>query len=129
MGKLGNMNLLNLFMIMLGVMLNTIAQLCLKQGMLQIGSIEVTIHNLWIMFLEASLNPFVIIGMICYVASFGVWLIVLSRVEVSIAYPMLSIGYVVTFIMAYYFWGESLSLNKIAGITLICIGVGMMYKA
>jgi len=123
------MNLLNLFMIMLGVMLNTIAQLCLKQGMLQIGSIEVTIHNLWIMFLEASLNPFVIIGMICYVASFGVWLIVLSRVEVSIAYPMLSIGYVVTFIMAYYFWGESLSLNKIAGITLICIGVGMMYKA
>ena len=122
------MNLLSFSFIMAGVALNTVAQLCLKQGMLSIGSADMNANALVEMAMKAILNPFIIIGMLCYVTSFAVWLIVLSRVEVSLAYPMLSIGYIVTAIVGYYFWGESLGVTKIVGIILICSGVAVMFR-
>ena len=50
-------------------------------------------------------------------------LVVLSRVEVSAAYPMLSIGYVLAAVMGYFFLGESVGVERMAGIALICGGV------
>ena len=55
-------------------------------------------------------------------------LVVLSRVEVSVAYPMLSAGYIVTAFAGWYFWGEALTMNKFLGIGLICFGVLFMFK-
>ena len=122
------MNLLSFSFIMAGVALNTVAQLCLKQGMLGIGCVNMTASALAEMAMKAVLNPFIIIGMVCYMASFAVWLVVLSRVEVSLAYPMLSIGYIAAAVAGYYFWGESLGVAKILGIALICAGVAVMFR-
>ena len=73
-------------------------------------------------------NLYILGGMTCYVLSFVVWLVVLSRVEVSVAYPMLSAGYIVTAFAGWYFWGEALTMNKFLGIGLICFGVLFMFK-
>lgn len=75
----------NLLLILTGVLLNAAAQLVLKKGMSQIGSIQVDINSILTMVLKASTNIYVWSGLIFYVISFVVWLMVLSRVEVSYA--------------------------------------------
>ena len=122
------MNAASFGLIVLGVTLNTVAQLCLKQGMTAIGTVSLEAAGVLDLVLKAATSPFILLGLGCYVASFAVWLIDLSRVEVSMAYPMLSIGYIVTAVFGYYFWGESLGVYKILGIFLICAGVGVMFK-
>jgi multidrug transporter EmrE-like cation transporter len=68
------------------------------------------------------------VGLGCYGISVIVWLGALSRVPVSIAYPMLSIGYVVNAFAAAILFGEVLSAGKLAGIGLICAGVIMLAR-
>jgi multidrug transporter EmrE-like cation transporter len=48
----------------------------------------------------------IVAGLGCYVVSVGVWIVALSRADVSLAYPMLSLGYVVNAIAAWYLFGE-----------------------
>jgi multidrug transporter EmrE-like cation transporter len=52
-----------------------------------------------------------------------VWILALSRVEVSIAYPMLSIGYVINAALAWWLFGEAVGMQRLAGIGVIIIGV------
>ena len=122
------MNVINFILILFGVFFNTIAQLFLKQGMLLIGNINLHMSELFSAFYKIVISPYIVLGMCCYIISFCIWLIVLSKVEVSYAYPLLSIGYIITAIFGYYFWGESLGVYKIVGIIFICIGVGIMFK-
>jgi multidrug transporter EmrE-like cation transporter len=110
-------------LILLGVLLNAAAQLLLKQGMLHIGYFEFSLANIWPIFTKVALNPYIFLGLSAYVVSVGVWLLVLSRVEVSYAYPMLSIGYIVNAIAAYYLFHENLSMMRILGIALTVLGV------
>jgi len=90
-------------LILTGVLLNALAQLALKKGMSVIGHFQFSFENLVPIAARVALNPFVITGLICYVVSVVVWLLVLSRVEVSYAYPLLSVGYIVTAFAGKYF--------------------------
>jgi multidrug transporter EmrE-like cation transporter len=65
----------------------------------------------------------ILAGLACYVISVGVWIIGLSRVEVSLAYPMLSMGYVVNALAAWWLFGEALGPMRWAGMMLILAGV------
>lgn len=121
------MSFANGALIFVGVALNTIAQLCLKQGMSSLGGISLHVAGFLAMLENVCTNVFVLGGLICYVLSFIVWLAVLSRVEVSLAYPMLSVGYIVTAFAGWYLWGEALTCSKMLGIGLICSGVGIMF--
>lgn len=110
-------------LILLGVLLNAAAQLLLKAGMTQIGHFEFSVANVVPIALKVMVNVPVIAGLCAYVVSVIVWLLVLSRVPVSYAYPMLSIGYIVNAIAAYYLFGESLSVIRVTGIFVIIAGV------
>lgn len=110
-------------LILIGVLLNACAQLLLKAGMSQIGHFNFSLSNVIPIGLKVMGNPPILTGLFAYVFSVGVWLLVLSRVQVSVAYPMLSIGYVVNAIAAYYLFGESLSLVRMTGIFIIITGV------
>jgi multidrug transporter EmrE-like cation transporter len=68
-------------------------------------------------------------GLICYVFSVGIWIVALSKVPVSVAYPMLSVGYVVNAIAAWYLFGEVISAQKLAGIAVIIFGVYLIARS
>ena len=110
-------------LILLGVLLNASAQLMLKAGMEQIGHFEFSAANVVPIGMKVMGNLPIISGLGMYVCSVGVWLLVLSRVQVSYAYPMLSIGYVVNAVAAYYLFGEPLSSVRMMGIFIIIAGV------
>ena len=110
-------------LILFGVLLNAAAQLFLKEGMRRIGHFEFVWANAIPIGIQAATNLFILGGLTCYVVSVVVWLLVLSRVEVSFAYPLLSVGYIVNAVAGYYLFQENLSVTRITGILIICVGV------
>ena len=116
-------------LILLGVLLNACAQLALKLGMTRVGRLDEFGKRPIALAIEVLSSPWVLTGLACYVLSVAIWLAVLSRVEVSFAYPFLSIGYVVTAVVAYYCFGESVSPLRISGIGFICLGVAMIARS
>ena len=112
------------FLILLaGVLLNAGAQLLLKAGVRPLGAIGETPGTLLPALVTAFARVPVLAGLACYVVSVAIWLIALSRVDVSIAYPMLSLGYVVNAIAAWWLFGEAVGPARFAGILLILLGV------
>ncbi|KAB7738994.1 MULTISPECIES: SMR family transporter [Parvibaculum] len=116
-------------LIFTGVLLNAAAQLALKQGMRQIGHFDFSPATLFAMSWRIGTNGYVVFGLACYVVSVAVWLLALSRVEVSFAYPLLSVGYIVTAVAAWYFFGEAVTPVRIAGIAVIIVGVIMISRS
>ena len=113
-------------LILLGVFLNAISQLLLKHGMNRIGYFSFSWENLWPISQQIMMNPFIVIAIACYGFSVIVWMLVLSRSEVSFAYPMLSLGYLVVAIMSYFIFQEALTVTRIAGIIVIIFGVYLL---
>ena len=116
-------------LILLGVLLNAFAQLSLKQGMRTIGHFAFSVENILPIGAKAIFNPFVLTGLLCYVISVIVWLMALSRVDVSYAYPLLSVGYIVTAFAGQIFFQEALGPVRWAGILIICIGVLLITRS
>ena len=113
----------NILLILSSVTLNAFAQLFIRQGMLKLGQISIGMNELWNMIIQSLSNIYIWAGMMSYAVSILLWMVVLSKVNVSLAYPFLSIGYIVTAIIAYFAFGEPITVQKIAGIAIICVGV------
>jgi multidrug transporter EmrE-like cation transporter len=116
-------------LILFGVLLNAGAQLALKQGMRTVGYFAFSLENVLPVGARVALNPFVLAGLLCYVVSVIVWLMALSRVDVSYAYPLLSVGYIVTALAGQIFFGESLGPVRWSGILVICLGVFLITRS
>ena len=113
----------NYLLIVVSVLLNASAQLFIKRGMTTIGMISINVSSLLSLVLNAATNIPILLGMASYAVSILLWMVVLSRVNVSLAYPFLSIGYVFTVVFAFAFFNEPLTIQKLAGIVVICAGI------
>ncbi|HEY2864046.1 MAG TPA: SMR family transporter [Casimicrobiaceae bacterium] len=123
------MNLSGFSFLICGVLLNAIAQLLLKAGTNTLGVITLTRGNWAGEFGRMASEPHFIGGAVCYGFSLIVWILGLSRVPVSIAYPMLSLGYVVNAIAAYYLFDEGVSFMRWLGIAVIVLGVWLVARS
>ena len=118
---------MNIVLILLSVLLNCAAQLLIRKGMLIEG--EVGMQNMLSHVGSMITNVWLWGAMICYALSIFLWMSVLSKVEVSYAYPFLSVGYVVSAVAGYALFNENLSPIRIAGIIVICIGVILISRS
>ncbi len=116
-------------LLMTGVLLNAVAQLLLKASTNSIGHFAFHTDSLVPVAFKFAANPYFLGGMTCYVVSLVVWVMGLSRVDVSIAYPMLSIGYVINAVAAWYLLGEQVSVMRLAGIGIIVLGVFIVARS
>jgi multidrug transporter EmrE-like cation transporter len=116
-------------LILTGVLLNAIAQLALKASVSDTGVINFDFTSLVSSAGSLVVNVWLWLGLICYGISVVVWILALSRVDVSIAYPMLSIGYVVNAIAAWHLFDEPLGLGRIVGIGIIILGVFVLARS
>lgn len=122
------MNLPTFGFIFVGICLNAVAQLLLKAGTNAVGAIHLTAENWFSTGVKLATQMPIIAGLGCYVLSVVVWIIGLSRVDVTVAYPLLSLGYVINAIGASYFLGEVVSIQRMGAIALILIGVGLLAR-
>jgi len=117
------MNTLSAALVMAGVLLNAAAQLLLKAGTNAVGRFDFTLANALPVGLKFAAQPYMLAGLSCYAVSLVLWVMALSRVPVSIAYPMLSLGYILNAAAAHWWLGEPITLARAAGIGLIVLGV------
>ncbi|MCX7198191.1 MAG: SMR family transporter [Proteobacteria bacterium] len=123
------MSATSLALVLVGVLLNAVAQLLLKAGTNAVGSFAFQLDNLLPVGWKLATQPFIVGGIGCYVVSVVVWILALSRTEVSIAYPMLSIGYVLNALAAWYLFGEAITPQRLAGIGVIVLGVFIVARS
>jgi multidrug transporter EmrE-like cation transporter len=115
--------------ILAGVLLNAVAQLALKASVQEMGAIVLTLDTLLPVAWRLARQPWLWAGLACYGVSVIVWIMALSRVDVTIAYPMLSIGYVVSAIAAWLLFGEPLTAGRLTGIGIIIVGVYILARS
>lgn len=109
-------------LILFTVLTNAAAQIMLKKGMLSLGSFDFSTSGIVGAAPRIAFNPYVILGLATFVISMASHLLVLSRVELSFAYPFLSLAYVVVAVYAYFVFQEDLNWIRVAGIGFICVG-------
>jgi uncharacterized membrane protein len=102
------------------IILGSIAQFFLKMG---VTAIQEKSKDLTDVLKQGMTNLYLWVGLLLYGLSLLLWFVVLSRMELSKAYPMVSLGYIFTLILAYLFLGEAITIAKVTGIGLILIGV------
>ena len=123
------MNLVSFGLIFTGVMLNAVAQILMKAGTNAIGHFEFSMANILPIGWKLATEWHIVTALFCYGISVVVWILALSRVQVSIAYPMLSLGYVVVAVATWWLFGEALTATKMAGIGVIILGVIILFRA
>lgn len=111
-------------MVLFNCVLGVCGQLCLKVSMNSIGRIGVSsLHNWQSLLMKVLSMPLIWVGMALYIIGAAVWLIILSRANLSIAYPLLSINFILVILASWMFLGEPLTYQRIIAIAIICCGI------
>jgi len=110
-----------IILILVSVFLGSLGQVLLKVGAGKLGSISFA--HAFGDILRIFMVPQVLIGLVFFGSSFLLWVKVLTDSELSYAYPMVSLGYVVVAVLSYFLFHESFTFNKIFGMMLIIAGV------
>lgn len=116
-------------LILFTVLTNAAAQIMLKKGMIAVGGFAAGGASAIDFLLKTFLNPFVFTGLCIFVVSMVSHLIVLSKVELSFAYPFLSLAYVVVAAYAFFVFHEDVSLVRMGGIALVCAGTVLIAQS
>lgn len=113
---------MNYLILALDIILSVTGQFFLKYGINSLGELEGKD-----LIVKAILNPFVWVGMALYGCGMLTWFAVLSKFDLSVAYPALSLGYILVMFISWQFLGETITVQKIFGTLLIIGGVILMF--
>lgn len=121
----------NFLLIFTSVLIAVLGQLSMKYGISRANLVPGLgeISSVYSYFVSAFTNPFVLMGFLLYGLSSLFWLIVLGRVELSYAYPLVSMGYVLAVFFSWVIFREHVSVLRIVGLVVICIGVTLLSRS
>ena len=123
------MSLASFGLVGVAVLLGVAAQLLLKAGTNAIGRFAFSLENAVPVGLQLALEPRILAGTGCYVLSLVLWVMALSRTEVSVMYPMVSLGFALNALLAWWLLGEALGAQRLAGIAVIMLGVWLVARS
>jgi multidrug transporter EmrE-like cation transporter len=109
--------------ILAGVLLNALAQIPLKKGLVAAGGFNLE-HGV-LSLLKIFIQPWILVGLTCYALSLVVWLVALSKVDVAFAYPFLALGFLANALLARCLLGETIPALRWAALGLIVAGVAL----
>lgn len=115
-------------LILISVLLGSIGQVLVKYGITGV-QLDLTMGHLIPSIISIIKNFPVMCGIISYGVSFLIWIKVLSKVELSYAYPMVSMGYVLIMFFSYFVFKENISFIRIIGVIFIVIGVILVARS
>lgn len=100
-----------------GILLGVMAQLMLKTGAERTADVA-----------RQFLDPFTILGIGLYGLAAVFYIAAIKKIPISLAFPSVSLSYVVVAVVAHYAWGEPLGLPQLAGIALIACGIFFLHQ-
>lgn len=117
-------------LIIVSVLLSAVAQIVLKAGMSNPAVLQgLAGEGKWQAIRVVASNPLVVGGLVTYFLSAAVWLLVLARVQVSLAYPFVGLGFIVTMLLGWWIHGDTLGVQKVTGTLLIALGVVILARS
>jgi len=122
------MNLPTFTIVLISVFLSVAAQISLKHGMSNASVKAALSLDATSIFVAIITNLSIIFGLLTYILSAALWLFVLSKVEVSKAYPFVGLGFLGTMLFAYWLLEEPMTLTKVVGTLLVIAGVALISK-
>ena len=122
------MRIFDLLAVLVSVSLAVVGQLLLKMGMLRMGRFSLNISTIIQQYARILVNPFIIAGIISFALSMLVWLYVLSRLELSVAYPFAALTYVLILLASHFLLKETITPLKIMGVAVIVIGIYLVSR-
>jgi multidrug transporter EmrE-like cation transporter len=120
------MNWSTLALILVSVSLSALAQILFKLGVTGASNHTVAGDGAAVVLANSMLTPGVLVGLALYGCGTLLWLTALARVDVSRAYPFVGLGFVLTAILGYTFFGEPLTVERIAGILVVIGGIWLV---
>lgn len=114
--------LMTLVPLLLATLLGVAGQLLLKQGMVQMGSLQLSLPAVPAILLRMATSPYVIGGLLVYGTGTFFWLIVLNRVPLSYSYPFISLGIVLGLFSAWALFHESIPPMRWVGMLIVVAG-------
>ena len=109
--------------ILVAVVTSAVGQILLKKGMTGMGPLTLSPNQVVSIIMRIATNPYVVIGLLIYVCGTLFWLVALSRVELSFAYPFASLSYIVMLVASWQLFKEDISLIRVIGTVVVGIGV------
>lgn len=110
----------------IAVLTTVTSQLFFKRGMMILGQIDFTMRNVYLLIMHILSNYFLLVGVFLYAISFLMWLFILSKVKLSVAYPITSMNFVLVLLFAYFIFDEKLTLFQYGGVAFIILGVFLL---
>ncbi|MBI2845889.1 MAG: EamA family transporter [Chloroflexi bacterium] len=117
------------FFILTALLLSGTGELFLKRGVSQVGVLSFTRERIIAELAQVFSQPFILIGFLLIFSGAILWLAAISRVELSWAYPMLSLGYIYVLLVSWIFLGETMSPLRLLGILVIVSGVFLLFRS
>lgn len=115
---------MNHFMFLaLSIVLGASGQVLLKMGVNRIGSINLAWPQTLVTLMDVFTNVWILSGILCFVSSMILWLKVISSMELSTAYPTVSVSYIIVFILSVFLFNETVSIEKVMGLVFVAVGV------
>ena len=113
--------------LVISIIANCMSLILLKRGLMAQTNFSESIIKLsaWI---NLIFNPNILWGVVLFAVSFITWMIALSKIELSLAYPTVSITYVIIALASWYFFNENISVYRWLGIGIIMLGIIVMYQ-
>lgn len=110
------------------VSLSAFAQIVLKMGMSnpKVQNDLIIAGNLFEKLYIALTNVYVVAGISMYLFSMILWLVVLSKIDVSVAYPFVGLGFIITMVLGFLLLNEQISTMRVMGTILVVCGVLMV---
>lgn len=121
-------NYVPVIFIIIAVLLAVAGQILVKKGLNIIGNVDFS-SGVIRAYLKIFLSPLVVLGSITYTASIFFWLYALSKVDLSFAYPFLALSYVFVLLFAWIFLGETVSMLRVIGVLVICLGIYLVARS
>ncbi|MDD2234704.1 MAG: hypothetical protein PHZ11_05230 [Desulfitobacteriaceae bacterium] len=109
---------------LISIALGATGQFLFRAGMLKVG--KVTLQTIWSQLFQIIFTPAIFLGFLCFGLSSILWLIIISRWQLSFAYPLVALGYVLVIAYGTVFLQETLDLPRIIGSLFIVSGVGIL---
>jgi drug/metabolite transporter (DMT)-like permease len=112
---------------LVAIILLSAGQTSMKAGLNAIGGISLADGPMG--FLKLFQTPWVIVGFVCYGLSSILWLDVLSKLDFSLAFPMVGLTYIFTLLIGRFFFGEAVGWERVVGVGLILGGVFFLIRS
>lgn len=110
------------------LLLTVYGQLILKWRILKYGALPVDFKAKLVFLLKLFLDPYILSGFVAAFLASILWIAAMTKLELSKAYPVMSLAPALVFFLSILMLNESYSHGKLVGLILIGIGVIVTFK-